>query len=91
MAQVKRRRGLYGRIPEGAMFVGRPTRWGNPYKIGPDGTRDEVIAKYRAALLAGELRITVEDVKRDLRGRDLYCYCAPEPCHGDVLLEVANG
>lgn len=90
MPEVKRRAGLYGKIPEGARFVGRPSRWGNPFKIGPDGTRDGVIELYRRALLAGELSVSVEDVRRELRGRDLYCYCAPEPCHGDVLLEVAN-
>jgi Domain of unknown function (DUF4326) len=91
MPEVKRRAGLYGKIPEGGVFVGRPSRWGNPWKVGADGTREEVIERYRQALLAGELRVTVEEARRDLRGKDLYCYCAPEPCHGDVLLEVANG
>jgi hypothetical protein len=41
--------------------------------------------------MAGRLRVTVEDVRRELRGRDLYCFCKPgEPCHADVLIEVAN-
>jgi len=52
---------------------------------------EEAIARYRDDLLAGRLRITVDDVRRELRGRDVACWCAPgRPCHGDVLLEVAN-
>ncbi len=88
--RVKRRHGLYDPIPDGGKFVGRPSRWGNPYKTGPDGDRAEVIEKYRRALLVGELHVRVEDVRRELHGLDLYCYCAPEPCHADVLLEAAN-
>ena len=47
--------------------------------------------RYREDLLAGRLAITVEDVERELHGRDLACYCPlDEPCHADVLLELAN-
>ena len=47
--------------------------------------------RYREDLLAGRLAISVEDVERELRGRDLACYCPlDEPCHADVLLELAN-
>jgi hypothetical protein len=53
--------------------------------------RAEAIRRYREDLLAGRLAVTVEDAKRELRGRDLACYCAlDEPCHADVLLAVAN-
>ena len=52
------------------------------------GTREEVIAKHRAWLLAQPAKI--EAVKRELKGRDLLCFCAPKPCHGDTLLEIAN-
>ena len=75
-------------IPKGAVYVGRPSKWGNPFKIGRDGTREEVIAKYREWLLDNEP--LMEDLA-ELKGRDLYCYCSPLPCHADVLLEVANG
>jgi hypothetical protein len=53
--------------------------------------REEAVRRYRADLLAGRLRITVDDVKRELAGRDLACYCRPdELCHADVLLAIAN-
>ena len=53
--------------------------------------RAEAKRLYRADLLAGRLRVSVADVRRELRGRDLACYCAlNEPCHADVLLEIAN-
>jgi hypothetical protein len=70
--------------------VSRPTRWGNPHPL--DLGREEAVCRYRADLLADRLRVSVADVKRELRGRDLACYCPlDEPCHADVLLEYANG
>lgn len=73
-------------IPPDAVYVGRPSRWGNPFRIGRDGSRDEVIARYREYLLSSGL---VGDLP-ELRGRDLVCWCAPKPCHADVLMELAN-
>jgi hypothetical protein len=70
------------------VYIGRPGPWGNPFKIGPDGTRAQVIARYRAWLLSQpEL---VDRVRAELPGKVLGCWCAPHPCHGDVLAEVAN-
>lgn len=66
----------------------RPSKWGNPYVIGKDGTRGEVIAQFREYLMARPALVAL--AKRQLRGKDLICCCAPLPCHGDVLLEVAN-
>lgn len=66
-------------IPSGAVYVGRPTKWGNPYVIGRDGSRAEVIAQYRDDLLRGNGRLLAD-----------VCWCAPQPCHADVLLEMAN-
>lgn len=76
-------------VPDGAIYIGRPSRWGNPFVIGKDGDRAAVIAKYRAWLLANPEMVAT--AKRDLAGKDLVCFCSPAPCHGDVLLEVANG
>lgn len=75
------------RVPVDAVYVGRPTIWGNPYVIGRDGTRDEVIAKYREYVARSP-----EILARlpELRGKDLVCWCAPAACHADVLLELAN-
>lgn len=69
------------------IYVGRPSRYGNPYTIGRDGTRAEVIAKYEAWLRSQpEL---VARVKRELRGKVLSCWCAPLPCHAEVLARIA--
>ena len=85
--QRSRRKGA--RLPAGVVVVTRPTRWGNPHPLSLG--RDEAVRRYRDDLLAGRLAVTVEDVKRELRGRDVGCSCPlTEPCHGDVLLEVAN-
>ena len=74
-------------IPEDAVYVGRPTRWGNPFVIGKDGTREKVIKKYRNHLAHNPNLLFHLD---ELRGKDLVCWCAPEPCHADFLLELAN-
>jgi hypothetical protein len=71
-----------------SVYVGRPSPWGNPFHVGRDGTREEVIAKYRAWLLANP--VMLQSVRDNLRGCDLVCWCAPLPCHADVLLEIAN-
>jgi hypothetical protein len=76
-------------IPLGnSVYIGRPSPWGNPFVIGQDGTREEVIEKFRVYLLSRP--DLMEQVKTELRGKDLVCFCAPEPCHGDILLYFAN-
>lgn len=74
-------------IPEGAAYVGRFTVWGNPFILGLDGTREEVVEKYRERLLASPALMARLG---ELRGMDLVCWCAPMPCHADVLIELAN-
>ena len=69
------------------VYVGRPSKWGNPFRMGVDGTREEVIEKYREWLLVNERLMADLD---ELRGKDLACWCAPKPCHADVLLELSN-
>jgi len=78
------------KIPLDAVYVGRPSEWGNPYKVEPGigNTRELVIEAYREWIMnQPEL---LEAAKQKLRGRDLVCWCAPLPCHADVLLELAN-
>lgn len=77
-----------GGIPRGAVYIGRPGKWGNPFAIGEHGTRDEVVAKYREWIL-GQPELMAQ-AAHELRGKDLVCFCAPKACHGDVLLEIAN-
>ena len=85
-------------LPADCVYIGRAmyrsgycfakSKWANPFKIDRGGTREEVIAKYRARLLATpELLAALPE----LRGKRLACWCAPERCHGDVLLELENG
>ena len=74
--------------PADAVYVGRPSRWGNPFVIGRDGTREEVLAKFRA--YAVERVASEPRWLEPLAGRNLTCWCAPQACHGDVLVELAN-
>ena len=85
--QVKRKKGF--RLPPGAIYVGRPTKWGNPLRPGPRLAREAMVAKYRAYLLK---RPDLMAALPELRGANLACWCKPdEACHADVLLELANG
>lgn len=61
------------------------SKWANPFRIGRDGTREECIEKYRAYLLGRP--DLLEDLE-ELRGKVLGCWCKPEACHGDVLVEL---
>lgn len=79
---------IVGKAPApGRVYIGRPGKWGNPFVIGRDGSRAEVIAKYRAWLAS---QPELLDALDELRGKDLVCWCAPQACHGDVLIELAN-
>jgi hypothetical protein len=70
------------------VYIGRPSVFGNPFEIGKDGNRKEVIEKYKSYL---ESRPDlIEKAKNELKGKDLVCWCAPLPCHGDILLKIAN-
>ena len=70
-----------------AVNIMRGHKYGNPFIIGKDGDRDEVCDKYEK--YANE-KFTDEEVKLDLRGKDLVCCCKPLRCHGDYLLRRAN-
>ncbi len=76
----------------GAVYIGRGTPWGNPYALGPDGDREEVIRKFRYDFERNLLRDGPRFKERllQLRGRRLGCHCKPAPCHGDVLAEYLN-
>jgi hypothetical protein len=88
--RIQRRRTAGWRMPDSAVYVGRPTRWGNPYPhTGTPASRAAVVAAYRD-LLDRDPDLTAA-ARRLLAGRDLACWCPPEqPCHADVLLELAN-
>lgn len=90
--QLQRAKGW--RKPEGAVVVSRPSRFSNPFKVGdlaiPD--RAAAVARFRRWLAFSPKGWAVaKAARRDLRGKDLCCWCPPgEPCHADVLLDIAN-
>lgn len=73
-------------VPADAVYVGRPSKWGNPFVIGKDGTREQVVAAYTQWL--GTQPALVASLS-ELHGKHLVCWCAPKACHADVLLDVA--
>jgi hypothetical protein len=68
-------------------YVGRPSKWGNPFVIGIDGDRIEVVAKYRLAVLNAPKMLAALP---ELYGRRLGCHCVPALCHGHVLADLAD-
>jgi len=67
------------------VFIGRPSKWGNPYVVGRDGSRTQVIQKYRAWVVnQPQLMAALPE----LRDKILGCYCRPLACHGDVLVDL---
>ncbi len=75
-------------VPASAVYVGRPSKFGNPFIIGEHGSRDEVINKFEKYLLANPTLLKA--AKKELSGKDLVCFCSPQKCHGDILLRYAN-
>lgn len=73
--------------PNFDVYIGRPSKWGNPFVIGRDGSRIQVIDKYREWVLC---RQDLLDALHELKGKRLACWCAPQPCHGDVLVELID-
>lgn len=69
------------------VYIGRPSKWGNPYKIGADGNRDQVINKYIDYFLAHP---TLPHEIFELDNKVLGCWCKPEGCHGDFLIAYLN-
>ena len=72
---------------DGAIYIGRGSKWGNPFRIGVDGDRATVIAKHARWLRDQHHLLRALD---ELRGKDLLCFCAPAACHGDLLLRLAT-
>lgn len=75
------------RLDKADIYIGRPSKWGNPYKIGRDGTRKEVIEKYKFHVLASPDLVAALP---ELKGKILGCWCKPKLCHGDVLVELIS-
>ena len=69
------------------VYIGRPSKWGNPFVLGKDGTREEVIQKYEIYLKKNKRLL--KDLP-ELKGKTLGCWCKPQSCHGDVLANLVN-
>lgn len=69
------------------VYIGRPSKWGNPYEIGKDGDRETVIALYRSWV---KNQPELMEALPELKGKILGCWCKPKDCHGDILAEMAN-
>ena len=70
------------------VYVGRPSKWGNPYVVGRDGDRDTVIMLYAEHLMGSPKLLAALP---ELKGKTLGCWCKPLACHGDVLAAFADG
>jgi hypothetical protein len=75
-------------FPPGSVYIGRPSKWGNPFAISATCTREQSVAKFREWVKTQPELIS--QAKTELRGCDLVCFCSPKECHGDVWLEIAN-
>ena len=69
------------------VYIGRPQKWGNPFSIGKDGTREDVIEKYEK-WIRNTPRL-LNDLS-ELKGKTLGCWCSPQPCHGDILIKLVK-
>lgn len=94
--QLSRAKGY--RKPQGAIVVSRPSKWGNPYRVRsytpwPNqtyiATAETAVELFKRHVLSDPEFLA--SVELELRGHDLACWCRPtEPCHADVLLDLAN-
>jgi Domain of unknown function (DUF4326) len=92
--RIQRSRAKGWKMLANAIYVGRPTVWGNPYVVGSELMNGETLnAKKAVALYEQHLadNFNERDIRHCLRGKDLACWCAlDQPCHADVLLRIAN-
>ena len=94
--QLSRRKGF--RLPPNTVVVARPSRWGNPFRVGPDRTQSEAVWAFESWLTTAHCDAGIPDRKAwilrhlgELRGKNLACWCKPgTSCHADVLLRLAN-
>jgi hypothetical protein len=88
--RIQRKRSKGWRLPEGAICVTRPGRWGNPHAVAAcGGDAAEAVRRFRDEIEGNS--DAIETIRRELRGKLLACWCRLDrPCHADVLAEIAN-
>ena len=92
--RIQRSRAKGWKMPANAIYVGRPTVWGNPYVVGSQLMNGETLTAEKAVALYEQHladNFSERDIRHCLRDKDLACWCAlDQPCHADVLLRIAN-
>ena len=92
--RIQRSRAKGWKMPANAIYVGRPTVWGNPYLVGAELMNGETLTAEKAVELYEQHladNFSERDIRHCLRNKDLACWCAlDQPCHADVLLRIAN-
>ena len=84
---MKKTRVVHCKKEEYDVYIGRGTVWGNPFKIGKDGTRKEVLDKYEKWVVT---QPKIIESLHLLKGKILDCWCKPYPCHGDILVRLID-
>ncbi len=89
--RIQRKRTRGWRMPPNTIYVGRPTKWGNPYD-DPLGNRETEVHQFEAFIcLSIEGQRLAEEAVKKLRGKNLACWCPLYgPCHADILLKISN-
>ena len=96
--RIRRLRKKDWKMPPNTIYVGRPTKWGNPFKIGQlfenkyPLNNEQAVAFYKKRMLEYGVQLKWFDgIKRELKGKHLACWCPlTEPCHADILISIAN-
>lgn len=79
---------IAGRVVDNQEYIGRGSKWGNPFRIIPNmQTREQVLRRFEVWLAQQDHLLAVID---ELRGKNLVCFCKPAACHGDLLRYLAN-
>ncbi len=84
--ELERYKAIYGE--ENTITIDRTTKWGSPFAIGKDGSREEVMQKHQDYLRTRPDLLRA--ISRELSGKVLVCWCWPDQCHGDILAYLAN-
>jgi hypothetical protein len=71
-------------------FPKQSSIWANPFKIDAKNSREDVLEKYRVYIKAKIEKENLYDKLRALKGKNLGCWCKPDGCHGDILVEIIN-
>ena len=90
--RIQRKRTKGWKMPPNTVYVGRPSIWGNPYRVTDYAVRQFAVDDFRNLVLNYSYTYPpLSQIREQLRGKDLACWCPlDQPCHADVLLEIAN-